>query len=200
MKLDAFPPFCVLPRVLQTTGKDGAQGVVEVPYQPSQPWFPRLGSLLTEKSVLVSARQNLLQMPTGPNMEHQLRKTLWSLICKVSETEDFHHKQLKWLASHGELEQSNCALFTSENGKCMHVKGSPAVTKAVNFLWTWSTAGQLHIKDYGWTWTGKTVHQGGFWAEAFPAKIVWNMGFEHGAQLSWNIDSSEKLDTWRVVT
>ena len=54
------------------------------------------------------------------------KKPLQLLICKItgvgSETEAFCSMQLQWFARHGELEHSNCTPFTSENGKCMHVK------------------------------------------------------------------------------
>ena len=97
MTLYTFRPFCVLPRLLQKIGTNGAQGVVVVPYWLSRSWFPHLGILLTEKPALEPPRWNLLKMPEDPNMEHLL-------ICKVSGvgsgTEYFRGKQLQWFARH----------------------------------------------------------------------------------------------------
>ena len=126
MRWYAFPPFCLLPRVLQKISRDKGQGVLVVPYWPSQPWFPRLGSMLTEKPVLLSARENLLLMPTDPLMQHRLRKTLKILICKVSgrdsDSEDFRAKLQQWSVLPGERELSDCTQSTSKSGRLMLVK------------------------------------------------------------------------------
>ena len=36
----AFPPFCIIPSVLQKIIKDRARGILVVPDWPSQPWYP----------------------------------------------------------------------------------------------------------------------------------------------------------------
>ena len=56
----AFPPFCIIPSMLQMIRKDKAQGAVVVQYWPNQPWFPRQASMLTSEQVLLSAREDLL--------------------------------------------------------------------------------------------------------------------------------------------
>ena len=38
----AFPPFCIIPSVLQKIIKDRARGILVVPDWPSQPWYPIL--------------------------------------------------------------------------------------------------------------------------------------------------------------
>ncbi|XP_011883675.1 PREDICTED: uncharacterized protein LOC105570834 [Vollenhovia emeryi] len=45
-KFFAFPPFILLPRVLRKILNDQAQGVVVVPWWPSQSWFPLFHRLL----------------------------------------------------------------------------------------------------------------------------------------------------------
>ena len=59
----AFPPFCVIPKVLQKICRDRAKGVVVVPDWPNQPWFPLIAKMLINYPVLVSARKNLLSLP-----------------------------------------------------------------------------------------------------------------------------------------
>ena len=81
----AFPPFCVIPSVLYKTIKDRARGILIVPDWPSQPWYPILARGLTQRPILVSARENLLVLPTNPEAKHRLRKALRLIICEVSE-------------------------------------------------------------------------------------------------------------------
>ena len=80
----AFPPFCIIPSMLQKMTKDKAQGVVAVPYWPNQLWFPRLATMLTSKPVLLSAREDMLQLPMDLRAKRHLRKHLRLLICKIS--------------------------------------------------------------------------------------------------------------------
>ena len=80
----ALPPFCISPSVLHKIIKDGARGILVVPDRPSQPWYPILARGLTQRPVLVSARENLLVLPTNPEAKHRLRKALRLIICEVS--------------------------------------------------------------------------------------------------------------------
>ena len=52
----------------------------------------------------------------------ELRLLIYKITGVGSETDDFCSKQLRGFVRHGELEQSNCTLFTSENGTCILVK------------------------------------------------------------------------------
>ena len=82
-RFDAFPPFCVIPKVLQNICRDRAKGVVVVPDWPNQPWFPLIAKMLINYPVLVSARKNLLSLPQSPAEEHRLQK-LRLIICELS--------------------------------------------------------------------------------------------------------------------
>ncbi|GFN75811.1 reverse transcriptase/ribonuclease h/methyltransferase, partial [Plakobranchus ocellatus] len=55
--LYAFPPFCLLTRVLQKIKAEAATGVVVAPYWPAQPFFPVLMKLLVDHPILLSARK-----------------------------------------------------------------------------------------------------------------------------------------------
>ena len=61
----AFPPFCIIPSVLHKITKDRTRGILVVPDWPSQQWYPVLARGLTQRPVLVSARENLLVLPTN---------------------------------------------------------------------------------------------------------------------------------------
>ena len=80
----AFPPFCIIPSMLQKITKDKVQGAVVVPYWPNQPWFPRLASMLTLEPALLSAREDMPQLPMDMRAKRHLRKHLRLLISKFS--------------------------------------------------------------------------------------------------------------------
>ena len=82
-RFHAFPPFCVIPKVLQKMCRDRAKGVVVVPDWPNQPWFPLIAKMLINYPVLVSARKNLLSLPQSPAEEHRVQK-LRLIICELS--------------------------------------------------------------------------------------------------------------------
>ena len=123
----AFPPFCLIPRVLRKISREKTTGVLAVPYWPSQPWFPRIAGMLVEKPVVLSARNNLLTMPGKPKEKHRLQQTLKILICKVSgknaEVEDYHIKLQTLSAVRGEQEQQGRMTPMSRGGRNMLSKG-----------------------------------------------------------------------------
>ena len=55
-----FPSLLYNPSILNKIIKDRARGILVVPDWPSQPWYPILARGLTQRPVLVSARENLL--------------------------------------------------------------------------------------------------------------------------------------------
>lgn len=56
----ALPPFAIILRILQKIINDKAEGIVVVPYWPSQPWFPLFTAFLVEKPILFEPRMDLL--------------------------------------------------------------------------------------------------------------------------------------------
>lgn len=119
----AFPPFCVIASMLHKINKEKATGVVVVPDWPSQPWYPKLAKMLINNPVLVSARENLLVMPSNLQEKHRLRKSLRLIICEVSgsdiECQDFRHKLQISSFRHGERELGKFTRPISQNGKAM---------------------------------------------------------------------------------
>ena len=80
----AFPPFCIIPSVLHKNIKDRAKGILVISDWPSQPCYPILAKGLMQRPILVSARENLLILPTNPEAKHSLRKALCLITCRVS--------------------------------------------------------------------------------------------------------------------
>lgn len=56
----AFPPFTLITRVLQKIISDKAEGIVIVPFWPTQPWFPIFKSLLIKEPLYFQPNFNLL--------------------------------------------------------------------------------------------------------------------------------------------
>ena len=122
----AFPPFCVISRVLHKVYREQAKGVIVVPDWPTQTWYPLLGRLMIQKPVLVSARDNLLHLPAKPKEKHRLRKSLRLLICLISgkdtESQDFQMTLPTLFVQPVGQEHRNNMLHTLRNGKGMQLK------------------------------------------------------------------------------
>ena len=79
-----FPPFCLIPSVLQKIEEDHADVVLVAPVWPTQPWFPRLLSLLTDFPYLLPQKDNLLFNPIDRQRKHPLGTKLKLMACKLS--------------------------------------------------------------------------------------------------------------------
>lgn len=79
----AFPPFCLLTRVLQKIRNEGAEGIVVAPYWPTQPWFPLFNSLVISKVILLKPSDDLLICPYT-NRQHQLSRQMTLMVAKLS--------------------------------------------------------------------------------------------------------------------
>ena len=82
---------------------------------------------LTQRPVLVSARENLLVLPTNPDAKHRLRKALRLIICEVSETDSealFFLRQLAQSYVHpGVAAPADNMPHTSRGGRGMKTNG-----------------------------------------------------------------------------
>lgn len=59
----AFPPFSLVLRVLNKVIADKANGIVVVPYWPSQAWYPIFEKISCMKPILLGPAKNLLSSP-----------------------------------------------------------------------------------------------------------------------------------------
>ena len=80
LNLYAFPPFSVIPTVLNKLRSEGAQGVVVLPDWPTQAWYPVALQLLKQKTVYLKARKDL-QLPSHPREIHPIWHKLNLLVC-----------------------------------------------------------------------------------------------------------------------
>lgn len=70
----AFPPFCLVLRVLQKIINDKAEGIVVVPKWPMQPWYPLFKKLLISELIEFAPNELLLSSPFSA--QHSLHRSL----------------------------------------------------------------------------------------------------------------------------
>lgn len=70
----AFPPFCLVLKVLQKIVHDKAKGIVVVPLWPTQPWYPLFKNLLVGEPIKFSPNSQLLSSPYS--LDHKLHQNL----------------------------------------------------------------------------------------------------------------------------
>ncbi len=84
LKFYAFPPFSVIPLVLNKICRDKAQGIVVIPDWTTQYWYPKVMQLLHEPPITLKATKTLLQLPQNPQVLHPLHANLKLLVCHLS--------------------------------------------------------------------------------------------------------------------
>ena len=67
-----FPPFSMIPKVLQKLEQDKATGVVVIPRWPTQVWYSMAMRMLISCPVLLQYSARLLMLPSHPQKVHQL--------------------------------------------------------------------------------------------------------------------------------
>lgn len=82
LKLYAFPPFILVPRVLQKIWKDKATGILIVPDWPNQIWYCQYLSMVINE-IIIPPRLNLVTSPSNSST-HPLAKTLQYRAALVS--------------------------------------------------------------------------------------------------------------------
>ncbi|KAK3094975.1 hypothetical protein FSP39_008608 [Pinctada imbricata] len=108
LKAYAFPPFCLIPRVLAKVMKDKAKIVIITPSWQTQAAYPMLLSMAVDCPILLPPIKNLLTSPEGQAhpliLDSTLKLVAWKVSGEKQEQEDFRMKlQTSWW-NHGERE------------------------------------------------------------------------------------------------
>ena len=82
LKFYAFPPFSVIPRVLQKIRQEKAVGIVVVPNWPNQPWYPVFKSLVVGEVLILPPNANLLF--SHADRKHPLSRSLSLAVAMLS--------------------------------------------------------------------------------------------------------------------
>lgn len=116
----AFPPFSLIPAILQKIDAEQADMVLIVPLWRGQMWFSQLLRMLCKRPILLPRKKNLLTHPQDPDRVHPLLPKTQFLACRLSgksyKTKEFL-KNLPTLSSnHGGRTQGNNTTRTYRNG------------------------------------------------------------------------------------
>ena len=97
LRLYAFPPFSLLPRILDKLAQDEADLLLVAPFWPQWPWFPRLLRLLVGLPRMLPVLKDLVVQPMSliphPKVE-SLHLSLWPLSGDKVRRQAFH-KELR---------------------------------------------------------------------------------------------------------
>lgn len=83
INLYCFPPFSVIPTVLQKMVVEKAKGILVMPNWPTQPYYATVMKMLIANPLYVHRRKTLLKLP-GKNEIHKIWDKLDMLICLLS--------------------------------------------------------------------------------------------------------------------
>jgi len=59
----AFPPFCLIPRVLRKIQNDKARGILVAPIWTAQAWYPLYMSMKVSQLIMLGPHKDLLYCP-----------------------------------------------------------------------------------------------------------------------------------------
>ena len=126
----AFPPFSLIPQVLQKFEEHQqrrAEMVLVAPHWPTQFWFPKLTRLLVQNPVLLPSQLNIVHLPFNPGKAHPLKERLLLMAChlsgKASETKAYRRELKKSSFSPGGKGPRNSTEFTYRSGLHSAVEG-----------------------------------------------------------------------------
>ena len=124
----AFPPFCLIPKVLQKISQERATGVVIVPNWKTQTWYPTVIAMCLTEPILLSRHKELLLQPHNNSLIHPLWRKLDLLACHLSgkhaPPNNSHQVCKKLSASHGgQAHQSNTQPTYKSGQTFAHKKG-----------------------------------------------------------------------------
>ena len=80
----AFPPISVIPGVLAKVKQDSAEGIIIVPFWPTQVWYPIMLEMLVSTPILLNSTKSLLVLPQTRNLVHPIWKKMNMLVVHFS--------------------------------------------------------------------------------------------------------------------
>ena len=113
------PPISVIPRVLSDMKQDSAEGIIVVPFWPTQVWYPAMLKMLVSTPILLNSRKSLLVLPQTPNQVHPMWEKMSMLVVHFSGSlQKANHCQEKLLKSYQRRRE-----WEQENGTAPMSKG-----------------------------------------------------------------------------
>ena len=109
MKGYAFPPFCLIGRVLKKVRAEKANLILITPTWPTQTWYPMLLGMITDYPILLPPLGNLLTSPTGEIRlliaQNALTMAAWKVSGDELLNEEFLSKLPTYSQTNGEKVQ-----------------------------------------------------------------------------------------------
>ena len=123
----AFPPFSVIPQVLQKLDAAQAQAILIVPNWPTQPWYPTLTKLLIQRPILLPKHKSNVTLPSQPEKEHPLGTKLRLMACLLSgntyQAKAFRKTLKQQFLIHGGQAHKNNTGSSLTSGSHMQING-----------------------------------------------------------------------------
>ena len=123
----AFPPFSLLTKIVQKVQEEAAEGILIVPWWPTQPWYPVVMQMLVDQPRILPHMQRLLYLHHNLDKVHPLHSKLRLLACHLSgnhsKVKAFQNKLPISLLGPGKVEQSSNTKHILTNGPFSVVKG-----------------------------------------------------------------------------
>ena len=133
-KFYAFPPFNMIGRVLQKVLSDQAQGIIVVPYWPTQAWFSKFTQMCNDTPFILFSRN------AQPTLSHPWRETstlprtrfLVALISgSQSETCMSRITPKPFSTQPGDLEQGSSMQHTLDSGIRIVIQGTVVLCRQI---------------------------------------------------------------------
>ena len=120
-----FPPFSLLPRIMQKIEEDKTQAIIIAPLWPTQVWWPELLRLTKSEILVLPPTQKILRLEHKPGTLHRLTKmqlAVFSISGRHWESEVFRKNLKTSFSTHGEKGQNSNTTLMLKNGY-ISVKG-----------------------------------------------------------------------------
>ena len=98
----AYPPICLIPRILQQLAVQECTMILVAPWWPRRSWFTQILSLLVEFPVILPARTDLLKQPQGMFYHHNpslFKLVAWKISNHKPLVETFQSELRNWWVS-----------------------------------------------------------------------------------------------------
>ncbi|CAC5368900.1 unnamed protein product [Mytilus coruscus] len=114
----AFPPICLIPKVLKHISQFKCRLILIAPMWPRRHWYTELLPKSFASPIKLPTRQNLLYQPNTtiyhPNPE-VFKLTAWQLSTTISEIRDFQEKLESFSEHHGDRAHTKTMLVNSKD-------------------------------------------------------------------------------------
>ena len=114
-----FPPFSLLPPILQKIEEDNSTAVVIAPLWPTQSWWPSLLHLVTGQCFRLSNTKTILSLPNKPGQLHPLKKMIlgcFPISGKPSKAGECLNKHVNLFLSRGDNQPKSSTMCISQSG------------------------------------------------------------------------------------